>query len=431
MVTAQTMQQTRLANGVHVLSERIESVRSVALGVWVRHGSVHDPMEHLGASHLLEHMVFKGTRSRSAREIVLALEGVGGSIDAYTSREQTGYQARVLDQHLDLAVDVLADLVLEPLLRDEDLELERDVVLEEISTVDETPDDLVFELHGDLLWAGHPYGRSILGTRETVSAIDGAALRALHAAQYRGSNLVVAAAGHVDHDDWVRTVEKRFGGAAPHSGSPRVGPATPVHGRLAHVEHQGVQTHIVLGAATPGHRDPRRHALVLLSAAFGGGMSSRLFQRLREELALGYAVYSYQSFNRDAGVTGMYLGTRPGWEERALEAIRAEYARMAQEGLPPAELDQIKEQVKGQLLLSLESTSARLYRLAGHALFDEPFRSVDEILADIDGVTVEGARAVAAEFFAPAEQTVLLLGPAPKQRTGAGAFAPAWPELET
>ncbi|MCA9737607.1 MAG: pitrilysin family protein [Gemmatimonadota bacterium] len=421
------MQETRLANGVRVLSETIPTVRSVALGVWVRHGSVHDPAEHQGVSHLLEHMVFKGTRHRTAREIVAALEGLGGSIDAYTSREHTGYQARVLDEHLHDALDVLADLVLAPLLRDEDLELERDVVLEEISTVDETPDDLVFELHGDLLWNGHPYGRSILGTRDTVSAIDGASLRAMHGRQYCGENLVVAAAGHVEHESFVREVERRFGGLPAQARVTDVAPARPAAGRMAHVRHDGVQTHIVLGSPTPGHSDRRRHALVLLSAAFGGGMSSRLFQRLREELALGYAVYSYQSFNRGAGVTGMYLGTRPGWEARALGAIRAEYADLAERGLEPTEFEQIKQQVKGQLLLSLESTSSRLYRLAGHALYDEPFRTVDDVLADIDAVDADTLSGVAAEFFAPARQTALLLGPEPPGSTA--AMEEAWPEL--
>jgi len=423
------MNSTVLGNGVQVLSEKIPNVRSVALGIWVRHGAAHDPVGQWGASHLLEHLVFKGTNTRTGRDLVLALEGVGGSIDAYTGREHTGYQARVLDAHAELAIDVLADLVVSPLLRSEDLELEREVVLEEISQVDETPDDLVFEKHGERLWNGHPYGRPILGTRKTVGGIDAAALRQLHTSQYCGANLVVAAAGNIEHEalhDWVA---ERLGGLPAHRGSEPLPDADASLGTLYVVPHEGVQSHIVVGTPTPGHSDPRRHALVLLAGAFGGGMSSRLFQRLREDLALGYAVYSYQSFNRDAGVTGMYLGTRPGWEAKALAAIRTEYESLATEGLPAEELERTKQQVLGQLVLSLESTSARLYRVAGHALFGERFKPVEEVMTEIEAIRGEDVREVAGEFFAPSAQTVLVLGPE-GNREATGGSSEAWPELQ-
>ena len=423
------MNSTVLENGVRVLSERIPNVRSVALGIWVRHGAAHDPPGQGGASHLLEHLVFKGTRTRSGRDLVLALEGVGGSIDAYTGREHTGYQARVLDAHAELAIDVLADLVVAPLLRAEDLELEREVVLEEISQVDETPDDLVFEKHGERLWNGHPYGRPILGTRDTVTALGSEALRELHASQYRGANLVVAAAGNIDHTalhDWVAA---RLGGLAATQAGDALPDPDAALGRLFEVPHEGVQSHIVVGTPTPGHSDPRRHALVLLAGAFGGGMSSRLFQRLREDLALGYAVYSYQSFNREAGVTGMYLGTRPGWEAKALAAIRAEYDSLATEGLPAEELERTKQQVLGQLVLSLESTSARLYRVAGHALYGERFKPVEQVMTEIEAIRGEDVAEVAGEFFAPSVQTVLVLGPDAGTRDERSSKE-AWPELQ-
>ena len=426
------MKSTLLDNGVLVLSESVPGVRSVALGVWVRHGAAHDPASMLGASHLLEHMVFKGTRHRSARELVLALEGIGGSLDAYTSREHTGYQARVLDEFTELGIDVVSDLVRSPSLRQSDLDLERHVVLEEISQVDETPDDLVFELHGDFLWRGHPYGRPILGTRDTVSGIDAIELSRLHDSFYCGQNLVAAAAGSVEHDRWVEWVERRLGGLPTRTVPSRLDPARPRLGAGTHVPHDGVQSHIVLGTTIPGHSDPRRHALMILSAAFGGGMSSRLFQRLREDLALGYAVYSYQSFHRGAGVSGMYLGTRPGWERKALQAIREEYAKVAREGLPDEELERTKHQVRGQFLISLESTSARLYRLAGHALYDEPYREVDEVLARIDGVSADDVRAAAAEFYAPERQTALVLGPeSDSDGRVLDVLGDAWPELAT
>lgn len=406
------MRETVLDNGVRVLSEDIPGVRSVSAGVWVRHGAAHDPEPLSGASHLLEHMVFKGTGRRTARELALALEGLGGSLDAYTSREHTSFQARVLDQHLPVALDVLADLTVNPLLRDEDLALEREVVLEEIAEVDDTPDDLVFELHGERLWPGSPYGRSILGTPETVGGMSGDALRELHRRAYRGANLVVAAAGRVEHDELVQAVHGLFGHleAGEATATPQA-PGAPVEGDHR-VEKETAQSHVVFGTALPRHADPSRYALALLSTAMGGGMSSRLFHRIREELALCYSVFSFQSFYAACGVGGVYVGTRPATEAAAVEAIRAELERVAREGLPAEELELVKGQVKGQVMLSLESTSARLYRLTSTALYDEPFLGLDQLLERVDGVTVEQVAEVAEAYFSPQRQLVLRLGPA-------------------
>jgi predicted Zn-dependent peptidase len=365
----------------------------------------------MGVSHLLEHMVFKGTRKRTAREIAMALESLGGSLDAYTAREHTSFQARVLDEHLPLALEVLADLVLEPLLRDEDLELEREVVLEEIATVQDTPDDLVFDLHGAGLWAGHPYGHNILGPRETVEGLTGEALRGLHRTRYTGRNMVVAAAGHVDHDDVVARVEGLFGGVPPGAETPPLPALPPPVLGDEWVDRDSAQTHLVFGRAVPGHSDPRRFPLALLSSAMGGGMSSRLFQRVREELALVYSVFTFQSFYTHAGVSGVYLGTRPSTAEKAAEAVRDELEKMARNGLPQDELDQIKQQVKGQIMLSLESTGSRLYRLATFALQNEPFTTLDDLLGKIDGVTLESAAEMAREFFSPQGFFLLRLGP--------------------
>ena len=399
-----------LPNGVQVLSEEIRGVRSVSVGVWVRQGAAHEGPPEMGASHLLEHLVFKGTARRTARDLALALEGLGGSLDAYTSREHTSFQARVLDEHLSEALDVLADLTLAPLLRPEDLDLEREVVLEEISTVEDTPDDLVFELHGERLWEGHPYGHSILGTRETVAATSAETLRRLHRERYVGRNLVLAAAGNVQHEPLLEAVTRLFGGASPGERNDRV-PALPEATRGdERVRRGGAQSHLVFGTDAPPHADPRRYALVLLSSALGGGMSSRLFQRIREELALAYTVYSFQSFYALAGLTGVYVGTRPAWEQRAVDAVREELARVAREGLPESELEQTKRQVKGQIMLSLESTGARLHRLAGFALYEEPFLDLDELLARIDAVSGEEVAAAAA-FYEPDRQLLLRLGP--------------------
>ncbi|MDP2958588.1 MAG: pitrilysin family protein [Longimicrobiales bacterium] len=405
------MSETVLANGVRILSERVAGVRSVAVGVWVRHGAAHDAAAVSGASHLLEHMVFKGTRQRSPREIALSLESLGGSLDAYTTREHTGFQARVLDEHLPLALDVLADLTVQPLLRDEDLELEREVVLEEIAEVEDTPDDLVFELHGERLWPGSPWGRSILGTTETVGGMSGDVLRDLHGRAYRGGNLIVAAAGSMEHPDLVEAAGRLFGGldeGAPAPSAPV--PAPPSVGD-ERVERDTAQSHVVMGTALPGHRDPSRYALVLLSAALGGGMSSRLFQKVREELGLCYTVFTHQTFYADCGVGGVYVGSRPATEERAVGAIREELAKVASEGLPAEELEQTKEQVKGQVMLSLESTGARLYRLTSFALNDEPWMGLDELLARVDAVTPRDVLEAADRYFHPARQLVLRLGP--------------------
>lgn len=402
-----------LPNGLTVLSERMPGVRSVAFGAWVRAASIHETREQMGVSHLLEHMVFKGTPRRTARQIALELEALGGSLDAYTAREHTAYQARVLDEHLEIAADVIGDLVFTPALRASDLELERKVVLEEIAMVDDTPDDLVFELHNEVLWGPHPYGYPILGTRDTVAALRTADLQALHARAYHPRQLVVAASGNVQHEELLAVLD-RTGWAVE-----RAGDATPLPVPVAaaqaparrHVPREGAQTHIVVGSATVAYGDPRRHAVGLVSLLLGGGMSSRLFQRVREELGLAYSVYTFQSFHAETGIHGVYVGTGPETARAALEAIEAELARVAEQGLPAEEVAMGKSQLKGQITLSLESVSARLYRAAGVELYDEPYRTLDEMLALVDAITPEQITAVAREFFAPERQTVVSLGP--------------------
>jgi predicted Zn-dependent peptidase len=388
-------------------------VRSVAFGAWVRAASLHEPPERMGVSHLLEHMVFKGTRRRSAKEIALSLECVGGSLDAYTSREHTVYQARVLDEHLEIAADVIGDLVFDPMIRPTDLTLERNVVLEEIGMVEDTPDDLVFELHNQAVWGDHPLGYSILGTRETVSALDVEDLKTLHSEAYRPPLLVVAAAGSVDHDHLV-DILTRTGWAEQRTGAkeaPSVPPVTAPPSSRRHVTRDGSQTHIVIGSPTLGYKDPRRHAMVLLSVLMGGGMSSRLFQRVREELGLAYAVYTFQTFYASCGVHGVYVATAPKTADAALDAIEHELAAVVDSGLPEDEIAQGKGQLKGQLTLSLESPTARMYRAAAVELYGEPHRSLDEMLALVDGIAPETIHHLARDFFTPASQTVLSLGP--------------------
>ena len=410
---ALALRRTVLPNGLTVLSERMPGVRSIAFGAWVRAASIHESRDRMGVSHLLEHMVFKGTEHRSARDIALSLEQLGGSLDAYTAREHTSYQARVLDEHLHQAADVIADLVFRPALRADDLKLERKVVLEEISMVDDTPDDLVFELHNEAMWGDHPYGYSILGTRETVSKLGVRDLKALHERAYHPRHLVVAAAGNLEHEALVDALQRTgWADAAPRDESPLpTRPPTAAAPHSRHVERAGAQTHVVIGSPTVPYSDARRYAIVLVGVMLGGGMSSRLFQRVREELGLAYAVYGFQSFHVDTGLHGVYVATAPATAKQAVEAIQEELARVAREGLSASDLASAKSQLKGQLTLSLESPSSRMYRAAGTELYGEPFRTLDETLAIIDGITQDDVASVSREFFAPERQTILSLGP--------------------
>ena len=414
------MRRTVLPNGLTVLSEHMPGVRSVAFGAWVRAASLHESPEHMGVSHLLEHMVFKGTERRSAHELALSLEVLGGSLDAYTAREHTSYQARVLDQHLPEAADVIADLVFRPALRSSDLALERKVVLEEISMVEDTPDDLVFELHNAALWGEQPHGYAILGTRDTVRSLGVRDLRALHTRAYHPGHMVVAAAGNVEHDELLAVLQ-RTGWMDVASGDtsplPTVAPA-PLAPSVSHVERDLTQTHIVFGSPTIAYGDERRYAVSLVGMVLGGGMSSRLFQRVREELGLAYAVYTFQSFHVDAGVHGVYVATAPETARAAADAIRAELADVAARGLDEAALVAARSQYKGQVVLSMESVSARMYRAAAVDLYGVPYRTVDEVLARIDAISVDDVAEVCATWFAPERQTVLSLGPGDRPAAG-------------
>ena len=412
-VTDSDLRRTVLANGLTVLSEHMPGVRSVALGAWVRAASLHESPEKMGVSHMLEHMVFKGTPTRSARDIALALEVLGGSLDAYTAREHTAYQAKVLDEHLPQAASVLADLIFNPTLRSADLALERKVVLEEINTVDDTPDDLVFELHNAQLWGKHPYGFSILGTRETVGALAASDLRALHSRAYHPEQIVFAAAGNVEHDALLEVLEATGWADIPRGGLSILKTVAPIaeKPRAVHFEKDTVQTHIVIGSDAFPHSDQRRYAMSMVGMLFGGGMSSRLFQRIREELGLAYAGYSFQSFHEDAGMHGVYVGTAPETARAAVDAINTEMEKLSSTGLTEEELAAGKSQLKGQITLSLESPTSRMYRAAGVELYGEPYRTLDELLALVDSIDSGTVAQICKEYFAPERQTLVSLGP--------------------
>jgi predicted Zn-dependent peptidase len=401
-----------LPSGTVVLSERMDSVRSVAAGVWVRRGTAHEQPPFRGIAHLLEHMVFKGTRGRSAQEIAGAIEGTGGSLDAYTTHEHTSFQVRVPSDHLGTGLDVLSDLVFSPSLRGEDLRLEREVVLEEIARTEETPDDLVFELHSEFLYGGHPYGAPILGTRETVEAVGAEHLERLHAAAYRPGNMVVAVAGQVDHDALLDRVRALWPEPAFEDGVENVPPliSTAVGSRVVH-RAGGRQVHLIAGGMGLDHASELRHAAVVVGQALGGGMSSRLFQRVREQLGLAYSVFSFQSFYARGGHVGAYLGTRPESAAEAREVLLEELRKLSESGLQGAELAEIKEQMKGQVLLSLESPSARMHRLAATDLYSEPYMNLDALVDLIEAID-SGQAGEVSKLYDPEGLALLELWPA-------------------
>jgi predicted Zn-dependent peptidase len=308
-----------------------------------------------------------------------------------------------------------------PMLRESDLELERKVVLEEISMVEDTPDDQVFDLTSAALWPGHAYGYSILGTRDSVSTLSVADLKQLHGGAYFPGNCVIAAAGNFTHERLLELLGAQgwfeSGNGGPGTGdarhaAPPVAPAPPaVRGGESRHSKDSAQTHIVFATDTVPYHDPRKFPLLVLANIFGGGMSSRLFQRIREELGLAYAIYAFTTFHHYAGITGVYVGTQPKTAEAAVAAIREEFAKVSREGLRGTALAEAKEQTQGQLMLSLESPSSRMYRLAGFPIYGEPYRSLDQVLAIITGLTEDDVMSVAREFFDPDRQRVVWLGP--------------------
>ena len=404
------VQKIVLPSGLTVIGEHVDSVRSVSIGVWVRVGARYEPPVESGMSHFLEHMVFKGTHARDAYELALSLESVGGHLDAFTGREVTCFDARALDEHLDLAVEVLADLVLHPRLDPEDVEKEKKVVLDEIHTYEDTPDERIHDLFADVVWAGHPLGNRILGTRESVQAFTREDVARYHARRYGTQNLLIAIAGRFDWDRVVEMVSLRFEGTAP--GQRPESNGVEGNGRdVVHHVKDLAQQYLCLGARGLPSQHPDRHALVVLSTLLGGGMSSRLFQRVREQEGLAYSVYTYADFYRDAGIFCAGMNVQPEHGRRAIALTLEEFERVIQEGVPPAELDSTKAQLKGSLLLGLESTSNRMHRIARNELYEGRFVPLDELVRRVEAVTGEDVQRVAAEIIARDRLSLVALGP--------------------
>jgi len=394
-------QKTTLPNGLRVVTESIGHVRSAAVGVWVGTGSLYETPAEMGVSHLIEHMLFKGTERRSALEIARAIDGRGGALNAFTAKEYTCYHARVLDEHLPLALDVLADMLLNSRFDPADLAREKDVICEEIKMYEDVPDDLVHDLFAGALWRGHALGRPIVGTTERVQAMTREEILAYKARHYVPENMVVAAAGHLEHERVVEWAHQLFGPMAPGPGDrPAPGaPADPEGPAIVVRQKEIEQAHLVLGTTALPLTDPNIYALYVLNAIVGGSSSSLLFQEVREKRGLAYSVYSYHSMYRSAGCFGVYAGVSPRMVDPTLELVLDLLTGLGRRGVTEEELSEAREQLKGQLMLGLESTSSRMSRLGRGELIRGCVYSPDEVIARVDAVTLEQVNALAHRLF--------------------------------
>ncbi|WP_408058045.1 M16 family metallopeptidase [Verrucosispora sioxanthis] len=401
-----TVRRTVLPNGLRVLTEAIPAMRSVSFGIWVAVGSRDETGPQAGAAHFLEHLLFKGTHKRNALEISSAIEAVGGETNAFTTKEYTCYYARVLDEDLPLAIDVMCDLVADSLLEPADVETERGVILEEIAMHDDEPGDEVHDLFAQAVYGDHPLGRLISGTAETVTPMTRRQIQSFYRRRYVAPQIVIAAAGNLDHTAVVRLVRQALRGTPldtdPAAPAPQR-PATPaVRTRAAATVVEAKETeqaHIVLGCPGIDRLDERRFALGVLNNVLGGGMSSRLFQEIRERRGLAYSVYSYASQYADSGLFGVYAGCAPGRVDEVLELTRAELARTAAHGVTEAELARGKGMSKGSFVLGLEDTGSRMSRLAKGELLYGDLVPVNELLDRVDAVTLDDVNALAAELL--------------------------------
>jgi predicted Zn-dependent peptidase len=409
--------RTVLPNGLRVLTEQVPGVRSVAFGVWVDIGSRDEDVAAAGASHYLEHLLFKGTARRDALEISASLEAVGGEANAFTAKENTCYYARVLDRDLSLAVDVVCDMVTGSLLRGEDIDSERGVILEEIAMHDDDPGDVVHDLFADLVLGDTPLGRPILGT---VASIEGMSRETLlaHYGRYTPSGMVVSVAGSCDHDDVVELVAQAFGRDGTGSPDPlRTDARAEIEhgGRVAVTSRPTEQANLVLGGPAISRRDDRRFALEVLSAALGGGMSSRLFQEVREKRGLAYSVYSFTSPYADTGLFGVYAGCQPKRVDDVLEICHEQLDLVVSGGLTDEEIARGKGQLTGGLLLGLEDTGSRMSRLGKGELVYGEHLSAAELIAKIEAVTADDIAQVASEVLA-APRSLAVIGPVDGER---------------
>jgi predicted Zn-dependent peptidase len=388
-------------------------VRSVTVGVWIKRGSRHETDANSGIAHFIEHMLFKGTFTRSAQVIAQTIDSIGGQLDAFTAKEYAGYYIKVLDEHVPLAIDLLSDMVMHPALAPADIEREQGVILEEIKMVEDAPDDLVHEIFAQQFWAQHPLGRPILGTPETVNSFTSSGLGRYFADTYLAPNLVVAAAGHLEHSALRALVERAFE-QLPSADMPATAAPPAVAPGVVVREKDIEQSHICLGTRAYPQAHDDRHALYVLNTILGGSMSSRLFQHIREDRGLAYAVWSSMMTYSDAGAMTIYAGCAVDKVSEVIALTLAELAGLRSTAVPADELQRAKDHLKGSLMLSLENTSSRMSQLARQELFFGRQFTLDEILQGIDSVSAGDVLRVAADLFGAGADVATIVGPALK-----------------
>jgi predicted Zn-dependent peptidase len=409
--------KTVLDNGIRVLSEEMAGVRSVSLGIWVENGSRHEKDSQSGISHFIEHLLFKGTEGRSAARIAEEIDAVGGVLNAFTAKEYTCYYAKVLDDHLPLAIDLLTDIFLHSVFDGEEIERERSVILQEISQVEDTPDDYVHELFSLNFFKEHPLGRPICGAVETVSALGREDLLGFWRERYLPSRVIVAAAGRLNHGSLVEAIRGTLGRIAPEE----VAPTAPADGAPA--LQAGVfkhfksleQTHLCLGVKALAQAHPKRYVLYALNTLLGGGMSSRLFQEIREKRGKAYSIYSFQSLYRDVGYLGIYAGTSPDWVEEVVDLTIGEMGRLARGEVSEEEVERAKNQLIGSMVLGLETSDAWMGHIARNEIYFGEAVPLEEVARGIRAVSRDDLVELAQSMFLPQNMALTVLGDVEKK----------------
>src|SRR5271169_5609791 len=408
--TDRMIQREVLPNGLTVITEKMDHIRSVSLGIWLKAGSRNEEPEVNGISHFVEHMVFKGTKNRTAEDIAREVDSVGGHMDAFTGKEMVCFNIKVLDEHLPIAVDVLSDMVLHPTFAAEDIVRERGVILEEIKMDEDNPDYLVHEIFTQAFWKDHPLGKPILGTKETVKRFERERVLDFYKERFIPANLVVCAAGNLKHDQFVDLASKHFGQMTAakngfHGTPPKIVPRIMLRNKKS-LE----QVQICVGVPSHPIAHEKRHASYILNTLLGGGMSSRLFQNIRERQGLAYAIYSDLSPYRDTGCLSVYAGTSRESAAKVVQCIVSEFRNLKSESVPAEELRRAKDQLKGSLMLSLESSTARMSNLARQEMYFDHFMGMDEIIDRVQAVTLDDVIQTANEMFRPEAIAVTVLG---------------------
>lgn len=400
-----------LDSGLRILTEEIPYVRSVSVGVWVSSGSRFERPELNGVSHFIEHLLFKGTKNRSAKAIAETIDGLGGQLNAFTSKEHTCYYVKVLDEHFAVAVDVLADMLQNSLLQPTDIDKERGVIIEEIKMYEDVPDDLVHDLFAKTVWPTHPLGKAIVGTADVISGLSRGQIVEYLNSHYTADRIVIAAAGNIRHQEAVDTIARAFAGLRGTAGE-RYGMEAPVLGTGVTIKRKDIeQVHLCIGGKGVPQDHDDAYPLHILNTVLGGGPSSRLFQEIREERGLAYSVYSYQSSFRDAGLFTIYAGMSPAYLDEVVELILEEMSRVVDSGITGEEVIRAKEQMKGQLVLSLESTSNRMSRLGRSELALGRILSPDEVIEKIDRVTADEVHRLVRDLLVPDTLSLAAVGP--------------------